>query len=81
MVVMALLVGLAMPSMSTWIRNSRLRAASDSLQDGLRLAQAEALRRSRQVVFSLTNDEAHGQRLHGDSGRKQLGHQDRDDDD
>jgi len=56
LVVMAVLLGLAMPAMSTWIRNSRLRAASDSLQDGIRLAQAEALRRSYQVVFSLTDD-------------------------
>ncbi|MDN8614261.1 pilus assembly FimT family protein [Variovorax ginsengisoli] len=56
MVVMAILMGLAMPIMSTWLRNSRLRAASDSLQDGIRLAQAEALRRSHQVVFSLTDD-------------------------
>ncbi|MBU1359076.1 MAG: GspH/FimT family pseudopilin [Gammaproteobacteria bacterium] len=56
MVVMALLFALAMPSMSGWIRNSRLRAASDSLQNGLRTAQAEALRRSRQTVFALTND-------------------------
>jgi len=56
MVVMGLLVALSMPAMSAWIRNSRLRAASDSLQDGIRLAQAEALRRSHQVVFSLTDD-------------------------
>ncbi len=55
-VIMAILLTLAMPSMSGWVRNSRLRAASDSLQDGLRTAQAEALRRSRQVVFSLTDD-------------------------
>lgn len=56
MVVLTVLVGLAMPSMSAWIRNSRLRTVSDSLQDGLRLAQTESLRRSRQVVFSLTDD-------------------------
>ncbi|MDM0049772.1 prepilin-type N-terminal cleavage/methylation domain-containing protein [Variovorax sp. J22R115] len=58
MVVLTILVGLAMPSMSAWIRNSRLRTVSDSLQDGLRLAQTESLRRSRQVVFSLTDDKA-----------------------
>ncbi|OUM03776.1 pilus assembly FimT family protein [Variovorax sp. JS1663] len=55
-VILAILLTLAMPSMTGWLRNSRLRAASDSLQDGLRTAQAEALRRSRQVVFSLTDD-------------------------
>jgi type IV fimbrial biogenesis protein FimT len=41
--------------MTTWIRNNKVRTVADSLQTGLRLAQAESLRRSRQVVFSLTN--------------------------
>jgi type IV fimbrial biogenesis protein FimT len=53
--VFALLVALAVPTMSTWIRNNKVRTVSDSLQTGLRFAQAEALRRSRQVVFALTN--------------------------
>lgn len=52
---LAILLGLAMPSFSAWVRNSKLRAVGDSLQNGLRLAQAEALRRNRQVVFTLTN--------------------------
>lgn len=51
---LSILMALAAPSMSAWVRNSRVRAASESLQNGLRLAQAEALRRSRQVVFSTT---------------------------
>lgn len=55
MVVMSILMALAFPSMATWVRNSRVRAVSESLQNGLRLAQTEALRRSRQTVFSLTN--------------------------
>lgn len=54
-VLMSILMALAFPSMTAWIRNSRVRAVSDSLQNGLRLAQAEALRRSRQTVFSLTD--------------------------
>lgn len=56
LVLMAVLMALAMPSFSTWIRNSKVRTVADSLQTGLRLAQAEALRRNRQVVFTLTND-------------------------
>lgn len=52
---MALLTALAFPSMATWIYNSKVRAVSDVLQNGLRLAQTESLRRSRQVVFSLTD--------------------------
>jgi type IV fimbrial biogenesis protein FimT len=54
-VLLAILLALGFPSMATWIRNSKIRTVSDSLQNGLRLAQAEALRRSRQTVFSLTN--------------------------
>ena len=52
----AILAMLAAPAMSTWVKNSQLRASSEALQNGLRMAQAEALRRSRQTVFSLTND-------------------------
>lgn len=50
----ALLLGLAVPSLSTWIRNAQIRTVTDSLQNGLRLAQAEAVRRQRQVVFFLS---------------------------
>jgi type IV fimbrial biogenesis protein FimT len=55
MTIFAILVALGVPSMTTWIRNNKVRTVSDSLQNGLRLAQAESLRRSRQVVFALTN--------------------------
>jgi type IV fimbrial biogenesis protein FimT len=54
-VLLAIVLALGFPSMATWIRNSKIRTVADSLQNGLRLAQAEALRRSRQTVFSLTN--------------------------
>jgi type IV fimbrial biogenesis protein FimT len=55
MTLFAILVALGVPSMTTWIRNNKVRTVTDSLQTGLRLAQAESLRRSRQVVFALTN--------------------------
>ena len=55
MAVFAILVALGVPSMTTWIRNNKVRTVADSLQTGLRLAQAESLRRSRQVVFAMTN--------------------------
>lgn len=57
-VLIAILMALAVPSMSAWIRNSKIRTVSNALQDGVRQAQSEALRRSRQVVFSLTNSSA-----------------------
>jgi type IV fimbrial biogenesis protein FimT len=55
MSIFAILVALGVPAMTTWIRNNKVRTVADSLQTGLRLAQAESLRRSRQVVFALTN--------------------------
>jgi type IV fimbrial biogenesis protein FimT len=53
--IFAILVALGVPSMKTWVYNTRVRATANALQDGLRLAQSESLRRSRQVLFSLTN--------------------------
>ena len=53
--IFAILVALAVPAMRTWVSNAKVRTVADSLQNGLRLAQTESLRRSRQVVFSLTN--------------------------
>lgn len=52
--IMALLVMAAMPSFSTWVRNVKVRAVADDLQNALRTAQAEAVRRSRQMVFVRT---------------------------
>jgi type IV fimbrial biogenesis protein FimT len=51
----ALLTMLAVPSFTTWIQNTKVRAVADSLQTGVRLAQTEAVRRNQQVVLSLTN--------------------------
>lgn len=55
MSVLAILVALGVPAMNRWIGNVRVRSTADVLQNGLRLAQAESLRRSRRVVFWLTN--------------------------
>jgi type IV fimbrial biogenesis protein FimT len=55
MSIFAILIALGAPSMRLWIVNTRVRSVADSLQNGLRMAQAESLRRSRQTVFYLTN--------------------------
>ena len=55
MAIFAILVALGVPAMRTWISNVKVRAVADGIQNGLRLAQSESLRRSRQVVFTLTN--------------------------
>ncbi len=53
----ALLVTISIQSFVTWIRNAQIRTVTESLQGGLRTAQAEAVRRNRQVVLYFTNDE------------------------
>ena len=52
---LAILVMLAVPAFTAWIRNAQIRSATEALQGGMRTAQAEALRRNRQVVMAFTN--------------------------
>jgi type IV fimbrial biogenesis protein FimT len=52
---LAILLAAAVPEFATWTANARVRSVAESLQNGLRLAQTEAVRRNRQTVFGLTN--------------------------
>lgn len=54
---LAILLALAAPGFGTWLNNTRVRTVSDALQNGVRQAQAEAVRRNRTVAFFLTNAE------------------------
>ena len=54
MAIMSLLLGLAAPSIRSWLRNTQVRASTETLLAGLRFAQAEAIRRDRQVVLVRT---------------------------
>ena len=49
------LLMLAIPSFSLWIANARLRSSAEEVVNGIRMAQAEAMRRNRTVAFVLTN--------------------------
>lgn len=51
----SILMLLAVPNFSQWIKNNQIRSTAESLQNGLRLAKAQALSLNRQVVFSVTN--------------------------
>lgn len=53
---LSILLALAVPSFTLWINNTRVRTAAQVLQDGLRLAQAEAVRRNRTVSFFVTTE-------------------------
>jgi type IV fimbrial biogenesis protein FimT len=41
--------------MSTWVANARVQGMGEQLQNSIRLAQSEAMRRGRQTAFVLTN--------------------------
>jgi len=53
MAIFGILLALAIPSFSGWLRNTKLRTAAESLQNGLQLARAEAVRRNTAVRFQL----------------------------
>lgn len=55
--ILTVLFLLALPDFRAWIENTRVRSVAEALQNGVRQAQAEAVRRNRTVVFFLTNAE------------------------
>lgn len=54
--VVALLLMVGLPSMTTWLQNQQIRTSAEGLQAGLQLARAEALRRNAPVRFQLVNN-------------------------
>jgi len=56
--IMGLLAVAGAPSLISWIGNTRVRASAESMANGLRLAQAEAVRRNASVIFTLVADPA-----------------------
>jgi type IV fimbrial biogenesis protein FimT len=51
--VAALLLALGLPSFSTGMQNRQIRTAAGAIQNGLQIARTEALRRNRNVQFTL----------------------------
>mgnify|MGYP003334391963 CR=1 FL=1 len=56
LVVLGMLLATAVPSMSAWIRNAKLRNQAESLQTGLQQARNEAVRRNRPITFYLVSN-------------------------
>lgn len=54
---MSVLMSLAAPSFGLWMRNNQVRTVAETLKNGIRIAQTEAVRRNRVVVFFLTTSE------------------------
>lgn len=53
MAIFGILLSIAIPAFSNWLRNARVRTAAEAVQNGLQLARAEAVRRNNAVRFSL----------------------------
>ncbi|QIL78593.1 prepilin-type N-terminal cleavage/methylation domain-containing protein [Diaphorobacter sp. HDW4A] len=53
--ILAILLGLAVPSLTEWVRNNKVRAVANALQNGFRSARADALSRGQPVVLFLTD--------------------------
>ena len=52
---LAFLLLLGLPAFTTMVKNTQIRTVGDALQNGIRIARAEALRTNQQTVFALTN--------------------------
>ncbi len=54
--IVTIMILLALPGFSTALQNSQTRAAADSLQNGLRFAQGEAIRLNRFTTFAISGN-------------------------
>lgn len=55
-VILAILAAVAVPSFQTWLLNSQVRNAAESISNGLQRARAEAVGRNTDVEFVLSAD-------------------------
>ncbi|WP_140629059.1 GspH/FimT family pseudopilin [Methylibium rhizosphaerae] len=67
--VFALLMMAAVPSFQAWVAGARVRSVAESLQNSLRMSQTEAVRRSRQTSFVLTNSQPEVEAAPAENGR------------
>lgn len=56
--VLAIMMSLAMPSYQTWLQNTQIRNATESIQNGLQMARGEAVKRNTNVTFVLLGADA-----------------------
>lgn len=63
LVIVLIVLALALPRFGDWLKNSEIRTAAESLQNGLQQARNEAVRRNTAVEFRLTGGSAWEVRL------------------
>ncbi|MDO9364800.1 MAG: GspH/FimT family pseudopilin [Methylotenera sp.] len=56
--IIGILAALGLPSYNAWIQNTRIRTAAESIQNGLQMARAEAVKRNTPVQFVLGDNSA-----------------------
>ena len=54
--VLGMLLAIGLPNMGTWLQNTQIRNAAESINSGLNFARAEAVKRNTTVRFQLVND-------------------------
>ncbi len=52
--ILGILAAIAAPNFQTWLKNSQIRNAAESIANGLQRARAEAVARNTNIAFSLT---------------------------
>jgi type IV fimbrial biogenesis protein FimT len=57
---LGLLLAAAMPEATDWMRNTRIRNAAESAQNGLNKARMEALRRNQVISYWMVSDRTNG---------------------
>ncbi|MDO9216194.1 MAG: GspH/FimT family pseudopilin, partial [Lacisediminimonas sp.] len=55
--VVLVVLGVALPSLGSWVRDMPVRAAAESLKSGFELARMEAVRRNARVRFQIGTDD------------------------
>lgn len=54
--IMGLLIMIGLPNMATWLQNSKIRTAGETMLAGLTLARTEAVKRNQIVRFQMVNN-------------------------
>ncbi|MCM8594783.1 GspH/FimT family pseudopilin [Accumulibacter sp.] len=60
LIITGVLMSVAIPVFTDWLRNTRVRTAAESFQNGLQLARADAVRRNERIGFYLVDTLAGG---------------------
>jgi len=68
--VAALLMVAAIPALQSWIADARVRTAAEAFQNAARLAQGEALRRSRTSLLMLTKNAPTSDAVPAENGQR-----------